>query len=350
MIYSIRLQNFRLFKDRQFEFNEQVNIIVGPNACGKTSLIEGILVNLTGSSYRVKDPMLVKENESWFRLDIETDRNIRVLKYENNLKTFDIDENKYKRLPSSMKDPVVLFEPNILNMLTSSPDGRRSYLDNLLKQIDIHYAKDISQYNRVLLQRNRLLKDLGPNDYEQIFPWNIRLVQLAEKITKRRVAIVQEINPLLNSNYKKISNSNMDVLIVYSSNINLDNYSNNLLKNLEDKFQLELSMGFTSSGPHRDDFGLLFNDKPAISVASRGELRSAMLSLKVVEVILLEKYLNLRPILLLDDVFSELDENRRHSLTYLVKEYQSFITTTDADIAAKEFKGHCKVIKLSESN
>ena len=136
MISSIRLQNFRIFKDSSFDFGEQVNIIVGPNACGKTSLIEGVLVNLTGSSYRVKDPLLVREGEEWFRVDIVSNSINRVIKYQEGVKTFEIEENKYKRLSSNTKEPVVLFEPNILNMLTSSPEGRRSYIDNILKQVD----------------------------------------------------------------------------------------------------------------------------------------------------------------------------------------------------------------------
>lgn len=347
MIQKIRVQNFRIFRDKQFDFDEQVNIIVGPNACGKTSLLESILFNLTGSSYRAKDKNLINEQSEWFRIESRIDNSPRIVKLTNlNDKIFEIDENKYKRLPTNLKEPVVLFEPNNLIMLTSSPDSRRNYLDNLLKQIDPIYKKNFNHYSRALIQRNHLLKNLNNKSRDQIFPWNIRITQLAEEIVRRRIDLIDEINPILEANYKEISDSKISVKIKYQSSVEGSNYSSNMLNILENNFIQEFNQGFTSVGPHRDDFVVMFGDNLASLFASRGELRSAMLSLKVTEVNLLEKYLFKKPTLLLDDVFSELDSSRIHALTNLIKNHQSFITTTDADIASKQFRGHCKVIKL----
>jgi len=347
MIESIRVQNYRIFKDRRFDFDKQVNIVVGPNACGKTSLLEAILVSLVGSSYRAKEKDLISKGNDWLRIESKNDGLDRIIKFTNtNEKTYEIENNKYKRLSSNLKEPVVLFEPNNLIMLTSSPDTRRSYLDNLLKQIDPLYKKNLSHYSRALIQRNHLLKNINMNLKDQLFPWNMRITQLAEEIVKRRTDFINEINPVLNLNYREISNSKLNIKIKYQSSVNEVNYSTKMLDELENNFVQELNQGFTSVGPHRDDFTLYFEDNLATLFASRGELRSAMLSLKVTEVNILEKYLFKKPILLLDDVFSELDSNRRHALTNLIKKHQSFITTTDADIASKEFKGHCKVIEL----
>jgi DNA replication and repair protein RecF len=347
MISSIRVQNFRIFKDRKFDFDEQVNIIVGQNAKGKTSLLEAILVNLNGSSYRAKDKDLIIKGSDWLRIESVYDGLDRIVKFTlNNDKIFEIANDKFKRLPASAKEPIVLFEPNNLIMLTSSPDSRRSYLDNLLKQIDPLYKKNLNHYSRALIQRNTLLKNMSIKNKDQLFPWNIRITQLAEEIVKRRIELINEINPVLISNYKEISQSDLNVQIRYQSSIDIYNYSSKMLSELENNFIQEINQGFTSVGPHRDDFTVYFDDNLASLFASRGELRSAMLSLKVTEVNLLEKYLFKKPILLLDDVFSELDSSRRHALTNLIKQHQSFITTTDADIASKEFRGHCKVIKL----
>ena len=347
MIESIRVQNYRIFKDRRFDFDKQVNIVVGPNACGKTSLLEAILVSLVGSSYRAKEKDLISKGNDWLRIESKNDGLDRIIKFTNtNEKTYELENNKYKRLSSNLKEPVVLFEPNNLIMLTSSPDTRRSYLDNLLKQIDPLYKKNQSHYSRALIQRNHLLKNININLKDQLFPWNMRITQLAEEIVKRRTDFINEINPVLNLNYREISNSKLNIKIKYQSSVNEVNYSTKMLDELENNFVQELNQGFTSVGPHRDDFTLYFEDNLATIFASRGELRSAMLSLKVTEVNILEKYLFKKPTLLLDDVFSELDSNRRHALTNLIKKHQSFITTTDADIASKEFKGHCKVIEL----
>ena len=347
MISSIRVQNFRIFKDRAFNFDEQVNIIVGQNARGKTSLLEAILVSLSGGSYRAKDKDLISKGSEWLRIESVYDGLDRIVKFtSNNEKIFEIEDNKYKRLPTASKEPLVLFEPNNLIMLTSSPDSRRSYLDNLLKQIDPVYKKNLNNYSRALLQRNSLLKNMNTKNKEQLFPWNTRITQLAEEIVNRRIELINEINPILSSNYKEISESDLNIQIKYQSVIDTNNYSSKMLNELENNFIQEMNQGFTSVGPHRDDFTVYFDDNLASLFASRGELRSAMLSLKVTEVNLLEKYLFKKPILLLDDVFSELDSSRRHALTNLIKRHQSFITTTDADIASKEFKGHCKVIKL----
>ncbi|NBW29485.1 DNA replication/repair protein RecF, partial [bacterium] len=221
MIESIRVQNYRIFKDRRFDFDKQVNIVVGPNACGKTSLLEAILVSLVGSSYRAKEKDLISKGNDWLRIESKNDGLDRIIKFTNtNEKTYEIENNKYKRLSSNLKEPVVLFEPNNLIMLTSSPDTRRSYLDNLLKQIDPLYKKNLRHYSRALIQRNHLLKNININLKDQLFPWNMRITQLAEEIVKRRTDFINEINPVLNLNYREISNSKLNIKIKYQSSVN----------------------------------------------------------------------------------------------------------------------------------
>ncbi len=180
MISDIRLQHFRSYHDETFEFSPAVNIIVGPNGSGKTNLLEAVLVLARGSSYRVRDSELVAYDEPWARLDARlgtpASTETRTLKLVQDLstgraaKTYDIEGKIYKRLVSSKMLPTVIFEPNHLYMLTGSPELRRSYLDDLLEQIDPVFGRARRDYKRVLTQRNALLKRYGHEAQSQIFP------------------------------------------------------------------------------------------------------------------------------------------------------------------------------------
>lgn len=351
MLRDIRVVNFRVFRDSNFSFGEGVNIIVGPNGCGKTSVLEAIMVGSQGGSFRVKDEELINKESEWLKIEISFDdikRTIKINKGSLSPKIIEQNNKKYKRMVTDLKIPLVLFEPNNINLLSSSPETRRNYLDNLAKVIYPGYSKLISDYNKNLLQRNNLLKKLYSNNTESLFPWNIRLTQLSEQIVTHRVNLIKEINKHINSVYKKISNKDDNIAIEYYSKLNTNNYANSHLNALESGLEEDLRAGFTRHGSHRDDFVLKFNNNTANGYTSRGEARSAILSLKVAEVHLQEKMLKKSPLLLLDDVFSELDSNRRHALTKLLGGYQSFITTTDADIISNDFKGHCEVIVLEQ--
>lgn len=352
MITDIRLQNFRSYQDESFEIDPGVNIIVGPNASGKTNLLESILVVCLGASYRVRDVELVRFGSPWARLDARTDTGVRTVKLisEPNgvvKKEFIINDQPLKRLLLPKTVPVVLFEPNHLQLLAGSPDLRRDYLDNLLEQLVPGFATLRRQYKRALAQRNRLLKLGKEHAGSQLFAWNIRLSQLGAEIANHRIQLINQLNNGTENLYRDLSHSKADVVVEYAATCKADQYSSDMLHKLEASTELDFMRGFTAYGPHRDDMRILLNGHSLQEAASRGEARTMLLSLKILEMQMIESNRGQKPILLLDDVFSELDGARRRALTEVLKGYQTFITTTDADVVVEHFLGSCNVIPLN---
>lgn len=350
MFDSIRLQNFRSYEDASFEFGERVNIIVGPNGSGKTNLLEALLVSARGNSWRAKDAELVCIGGLWARIDVQTPNMSRIVKLEkqNDLtkKTFEVDGQPVQRLSLQKTVPVVLFEPNHLLLLTGQPELRRNFLDDLVEQTVPGYGTVRRAYRRVLAQRNALLKRGYTQAAQQIFVWNLRLSELGGKIVNERQKVVEQINELATTTYQNLSRTDARIEVSYQSASLAEQYESHLLKRLEGGLEKDCLLGFTSHGPHRDDLKITLNDWPAEATASRGETRSLVLMLKIVELKLLEQARNQTPMLLLDDVFSELDGRRRHALTDYLKNYQTFITTTDADAVVKNFTESNNVIPL----
>lgn len=339
MITGIRLQNFRSYKDGSFDIGPGVNIIVGPNASGKTNLLEAILVASRGSSYRAKDIELIKFDSTWSRVDVDTNKGVRTIKISiepTPLKTYEVNNQTHKRLSTQNTIPVVLFEPNHLLMLGGKPELRRNYLDDLLEQTTPGYSDLRRRYKRALAQRNSLLKRNQTN-HEQIFLWNVRLSELAGKIVRHRADLTNIINQKSPAIYKKLSRSNTQIEVVYTNNFPIESYETNLLKKLEENLEIDKQRGFTTKGPHREDIVVHINGQPLQTSASRGEARTMVLALKIIELFLIEETLGKPPILLLDDVFSELDGARRRALTDYLDKYQTFITTTDADAVINHF-------------
>jgi DNA replication and repair protein RecF len=351
MITDLRLQHFRSYSDDSFELSPGVNIVVGPNASGKTNLLEAILVLARGSSYRAKDVELVQFNQPWARVDAHLqDSSLRTFKIVNEpvpLKTFEVNDKLYKRLGLAHTLPAVLFEPNHLQLLSGGPEGRRSYLDDLLEQTVAGYGTLRRQYRRTLAQRNALLKKPGHLTSTQLFPWNVRLSQLAGQVVRARTELTRQLADGISDIYRQLSKTETRVELLYASRWAADAYETNMLKTLDGQLETDKQRGFTSAGPHREDLSVLFDDRPAQEIASRGEIRTAVLALKVLELKVIEQARDTTPLLLLDDVFSELDGKRRHALTDYLAPYQTFITTTDADLVLQHFSQHCNVIALT---
>jgi DNA replication and repair protein RecF len=351
MITDLRLQHFRSFTDDSFEFSSGVNIIVGPNASGKTNLLEAVLVLARGVSYRAKDSELVQFDQPWARLDGHSEKNdlrtVKIVREPEPSKLYELDGKAFKRLSLAHTLPAVLFEPNHLQLFSGGPERRRDYLDDLLEQTIIGYGAIRRQYKRALAQRNSLLKQDGHISQTQLFPWNIRLSQLAGQVARERSELVTSINADITALYKQLSQTSTKVTIAYANRWPIETYASQLLKRLETSQADDQLRGFTSSGPHREDLLVTFDSHPAQETASRGEVRTAVLALKITELKILEAARDGQsPLLLLDDVFSELDGKRRHALTDYLAPYQTFITTTDADVVLQHFTKNCHVIPL----
>lgn len=347
MITDIHLQNFRSYKDNSFDINNGVNIIIGQNGSGKTNLLESIMMICKGSSYRAKDQHLIRIGSKWAKIEAHTEDQTRELKitynFENKpVKNFIINTYPSSRLKLEQIIPTVLFEPNHLQLLTGSPEARRDYLDDILIQTKPGYKQLINKYKRVITQRNNLLKN-PPINIHSIFAWNVQLSEMGGKIYRDRQELVDIINQQITDIYRAISKNKETIELKYLSNFEASNYETKLLKALED-FNQDQLRGHTLHGPHRDDLKVYINGNEFGAVASRGETRTTVLALKLIEAKIIEDIIDKKPILLLDDVFGELDQQRRKLLTSKIKNYQSFITTTDADVVIKHFDKSANII------
>lgn len=350
MITDIHLENFRSYDNESFEFNSGVNIIVGPNASGKTNLLESILLICRGKSYRAKDQDLIKHKKPWVRIEAHTDNNFERIVYINSdqdvlKKEFEINSQHYKRLPFTKTVPVVLFEPNDLAIISGSPEKRRSFLDNILEQTVVGFTSTRRRYKQALAQRNALLKQYQQTG-KQLFVWDIQLSELGSKITAHRKELIKTINSLASDLYNSVTGGSDKVLFEYNSSVTGDDYASRLIHLLDKDINTDRARGFTSHGPHRDELTIFLNKHKSPENTSRGELRTLMLVCKFIEAELLKEARGENPILLLDDVFSELDGNRRKSLTGFLKNYQTFITTTDADVVIEHFTESTTIIPL----
>jgi DNA replication and repair protein RecF len=350
-ISAIRLQNFRSYTDESFEFEPGVNIIVGPNASGKTNLLEAVLVLAQGSSYRAKDSDLIQFEKPWTRLDSFFEKQNRIVKIEERNgrteKTYVLNDKTYKRLSFDKNIPTVYFEPNHLQFITRGPDQRRDYIDGLLERSQAGFKALSATYRRVLSQRNALLKHDAKFAHAQLFAWNVRLSELGTKIAESRAELINEINKQISVTYSRIARKSSKIEVFYDSQFPVEQYASKLLNKLETNTKTDLERGFTAYGPHREDISFYLNEQPMNLTASRGEARSLVLALKIFELELIEKIRGQKPIFLLDDVFSELDGARRQALVEHLKDHQTIITTTDADAIIEHFSDANKVIPLS---
>lgn len=340
MLTDIRLQHFRSYDDALFNINPGVTIIVGPNASGKTNLLEAVLAIARGSSYRAKDFELVQLGSSWARLDAHTALQSRTVKIKTEpvfAKEMEIDGQVIKRLHHTKMLPTILFEPNHLTLLSGSPELRRTFLDDLIEQSEVGYASICRHYRRVLAQRNTLLKKNPRNLREQLFVWNLRLSELGGRIARERNVLTGRFAQRINEVYGNLAGQQNDIRLTYAAQFPIVSYETTLLHKLEESVELDALRGFTAAGPHREDLKVYIDNHAISETASRGETRTLVLALKILEMQLLEEVNGLKPMLLLDDVFSELDTKRRRALTRFVADHQTFITTTDADVVAQHF-------------
>ncbi len=344
MISNINLRQFRSYLNQSFEFDNGVNIIVGPNGSGKTNLLEAIhLISLSKTFRPVSLRDLVMGGKDSLKISSLDDKDLNrtlIIKNEEDktYKEYSVNDVKYKRLGLEKTIPVVLFEPTHMSIFSGSPEKRRKYFDDLIEKVSPGYDTIRNKYSRTLIQRNNLLKKHGLSR-DELFAWNIKLSDLASQIIENRHSLIDELNKDINQIYNQISANKpkYEIEIKYLSKWDKPNYSSKMLKHLQDNIELEMITGYTQVGPHKEDIKIYLNNKDSTIIASRGENRTLVLALKIQELGYVERVRQQKPILLLDDVFSELDGKRRKHLTKLIEEHQVFITTTDADLVINNF-------------
>ena len=344
-IKKITVKNIRSHKDTSILLSPKVTAITGVNGSGKTSILESIYITLQGTSFKGTDFGILNSDASWWRIESEFDSGKkRLITFDSSLdskrKKITIDDRIASRLMQKNKHPVILFEPDDLQLLSGSPNRRRQFIDRLISQLDPVYFNAIHKYDRALKQRNNLLK----KDYfskDEIFVWDVALSDYGAYIIEKRIVYVEKINQKLNEVYKNIAGNN-DIVSIHYSNTFIGDVRQKILNDLNLHFNKDRVLGSTSVGPHRHDIVFSFNNSPALEVASRGEVRSIILALKFIEVGIVEQITNQKPIVLLDDVFSELDFNRQRLLINTMQPYQTIITSTDIPPGGDDFK-HIKL-------
>lgn len=329
-VTTLHVKHIRSHTAYSIVFSPEVTIITGANGSGKTSLLEALYVSLQGSSFRGSDSELLQKESPWWKIDVVlNDEQTRTIKFNptkaTSRKQFVIDSKTTARIPQKQKHPVVLFEPEDLRLLHGSPARRRQFIDRFISQLNPLYGVALRKYERALKQRNNLLKSPYNSD-DQLFAWNIALAEHGAYIIEQRIAFTEQLNQNLAQLYQDIAGTHDEVSIHYSHTF-VGDTKQKLLNELHAHVTRDRYLGNTSVGPHRHDVIFEINQFPALSTASRGEVRTIVLALKFLEVEIIEQLTGKTPIILLDDVFSELDVTRQQLLTSQLKGHQIIITS-----------------------
>lgn len=348
-IKEIEYSNFRNLIDNKISFNEYVNIFVGKNGQGKTNLLESIyLISLTKSFKTNRLNNIIAFEKDYFNIKSNLIKNNYSydlnFSYVNNKKNILINNNsinKFKDIIGLLN--VILFVPEDMMLLKSSPSNRRKLMDIELSKIYPNYLISLSSYLKILKQRNILLKDINL-DKDLISVYDEQLIKYGLIINKYRIDFFNDVVVLMQEIYQEISNSNDFISIEYLSNINK---KNTYLDNMKISLERDLVFKQTHIGIHRDDFIILINNKEAASFASQGEQRTIILSLKLALIKYVKNKTGEYPILLLDDVMSELDDFRQYNLMKILNnKVQTFITTTSLNNINNEFMINRKVFSI----
>lgn len=336
VIKSLELENFRNYNLLKIEFNNGTNILYGDNAQGKTNILEAIYLSSTTKSHKSsKDKEIVNFNfeEAHIRIVIEKDgleEKIDMHLRKNKTKGIAINNIKIKKAADLLGLlNIVLFSPEDLGIIKNGPADRRRFVDMELCQLDKFYLYNLNHYNKIVNQRNKLLKDLyfRPDLKDTLNVWDSQLVSFGNKIIERRQTFVNQLNEIIYGIHKKLSGDKEDLIILYEPDISMELYENKL-KNNQDK---DIRLKQTSVGPHRDDISFMINEVDIRKYGSQGQQRTAALSLKLSEIELVKKITKDTPVLLLDDVLSELDSSRQNYLLNNIGEIQTIITCTGLD-------------------
>jgi DNA replication and repair protein RecF len=337
VISSLELTNFRSYEEARFDLSPSVTVVVGPNASGKTNLLEALFVLASTKSFRAKDHELIKHGADYFRVvahEPETEIALGVGNQDGRqVKQVSYNGSKKTLVGHVGRIQVTLFEPSDLELVSGSPERRRRYLDYILCQTDRTYLKVLSQYRRVLRQRNSLLSTFDMTRIkDEIFTWDLKLAELAAEIYHSRLQLLAYLDERASGLYADVAGEAAPLMFEYQPTIKAgSDYASAFLAELTRRLTTDLSTGFTTIGPHREDFRIRFKNNDISAVASRGETRTIVLVLKLAELQYSYEQTDTKPILLLDDVFSELDNNRRRYLMDQISDHQTLITTTDAD-------------------
>lgn len=341
IIKSMSLKNYRNYESLNLDFDPNINIFYGDNAQGKTNILEAVYVSGTTKSHRsAKDRELIffSEDEAHICTLLEKQgiiHKIDIHLRKNKTKGIAIDGIPIRKA-SELFGIVnfVFFSPEDLSIIKSGPSERRRFLDMELCQLDKIYLYHLSNYNKAVLQRNKILKELSfrPDYREVLDVLDIQLVQYGNEILKRRKRFTTELNGIIREIHSQLSGGQEKIVLGYESNVDENSFAD-ILTQSRDR---DMRQKTTTVGPHRDDLSFYVNGIDIRKYGSQGQQRTAALSLKLSEIELVKRTIHDTPVLLLDDVLSELDSNRQNYLLNSIRNIQTLITCTGLD----EFINH----------
>ena len=343
-INSLKLRNFRNYEYLEIEFGKGYNIIYGHNAQGKTNIIEAIFLCATGRSHRTsKDMEMVKSGESKYCVTLEmikegSDSSIEMVFEAGERKKININEIPVRKIGDLMGHlNAVIFSPEDLFIVKEGPSERRRFLDMTLSQLKPSYFYDLQQYSKILLQRNMLLKEMVTRKelFDTLDIWNNHLIKTGSRIMKARSDFICRMNSNANIRHSQLTRRSEDLVLKYAPSFNTE--KSNELKEIEEIFSKTINSSIkreiykctTLFGPHRDDYDIILNGMSTKLYGSQGQQRTVVLSIKLSEIDIMKEDTGDYPVLLLDDVLSELDNNRQEYLFENIGNLQTFITCTD---------------------
>lgn len=340
-VESLALKNFRNYKSLDINFSDGINILYGENAQGKTNILEALFIAATTKSHKnSKDKDIIEfgSEEAHIRVNLkkrEVGHRIDMHLRKNGSKGAAIDGISIKRSTELFgMINIIFFSPEDLSVVKNGPGERRRFMDMEICQLSRLYYSNLLNYNKVLDQRNSVLRQIyfNPSLKETLDIWDDQLVQYGSSVIRERRNFLNMLNDIIKDIHSNLTSDKEKIEIVYEPNISEDAF----LDCLKQKREADIKNSSTLTGPQRDDFGIIINGKDVRVFGSQGQQRTAALSLKLAEIELVKKIINDSPVLLLDDVMSELDSKRRDSLLNSLNGIQTIITCTGYDDFIKE--------------
>lgn len=336
-INQIKLNNYRNYKNSTIDFTDGVNFIVGKNAQGKTNLLESIYLSSVGKSpknCREKQIIMFNESQARIELDFSTlagKKNIKIYLDKANKKSIKVNNLNILKLTEFVGIlSIVYFSPDELKLIKEVPEDRRNFLDISISQFDRTYLYNLLKYNKILKQRNSILKSDNSDQtkIEELKLFTPQLIECAEKIIEKRLNFIEKLKKYAINLHKFITDGEiLDISYSYTKDDKLT-IKEQLSQEFEKITTKEIELGYTCIGPHRDDIIFKINDKDCKYFSSQGQQRTVALVVKLSLMEVIKQEIGEYPILLLDDVLSELDQTRQDKLIELVSKYQTLISCT----------------------